>query len=199
MWTDELRRRTRMTGLPDLYRRGSAQFGDKVRSIRADQWTNPTPCTEWDVRALVNHLVGENLWVPPLLAGKTIAEVGSVFDGDVLGDDPVAAWEDSAAAAVAAVGAAGAMDQITHLSFGDTPGDEYTHQLFLDLAIHGWDLARGIRADDTIDPEFVEMLYADLAPQEESLRATGVFGGKVVPPEGADVQTRLLAIVGRTA
>jgi len=187
-----------MADLTDLYERASERFGDKVRSIRADQWTNPTPCTEWDVRALMNHIVGENLWVPPLLAGKTIAEVGSAFDGDVLGDDPLAAWRDSAAAAVTAVRSPGAMQATTHLSFGDTPGSEYTQQLFTDLAIHGWDLARGIGADDTIDPEFVEVLYADLAPQEESLKASGLFGGKVVPPEGADQQTKLLAILGRT-
>ena len=48
-----------------------------------------TPCTEWDVRALVNHVLGEIRWAVPLFAGSTIAEVGDRFDGDLLGDDPV--------------------------------------------------------------------------------------------------------------
>jgi uncharacterized protein (TIGR03086 family) len=188
-----------MTDLVDLYERSSAQFGEKVRAIAADQWTNPTPCTEWDVHALVNHLVNENRWVPPLFAGKTISEVGSAFDGDLLGDDPVLAWNDSADEALAAIREPGAMEHTVHLSFGDNPGSEYTMQLFTDFAIHGWDLARGIGADDAIDPEFVELLYADMAPKEEMLKASGVFGDKVVPPEGANVQTKLLAIMGRTA
>ena len=68
-----------------------------------DQWDLPTPCTEWDVRALVNHVVGEERWTRPLLEGMTIAEVGDRFDGDLLGDDPRAAGRAAAAEAVAAV------------------------------------------------------------------------------------------------
>ena len=62
------------------------------RLIADDQWANPTPDTEWTVRDLVEHLVGEQLWVPLLLGGATIEEVGDRFDGDNLGDDPKTAW-----------------------------------------------------------------------------------------------------------
>ena len=43
---------------------------------RADQLADPTPCAEWDVRQVLNHIIGENLWAAELFAGKTIAEVG---------------------------------------------------------------------------------------------------------------------------
>ena len=89
--------------------------------IRDDQWHAPTPDTEWDVTDLVQHLVYEQLWVPPLLAGKTIAEVGDAFDGDVLGDDPQRAWTSAAAAAQAAFAEPGALERTVHLSFGDVP------------------------------------------------------------------------------
>jgi hypothetical protein len=69
----------------ELYRRASESCGQRVLAVRDDQWHAVTPCSEWDVRALVNHLVGENLWVPPLFEGKSIADVGDQFDGDVLG------------------------------------------------------------------------------------------------------------------
>ena len=74
------------------HRSALRQFDDRVQIIRDDQWNNATPDTEWDVTALVRHLVYEQLWVPELLAGRTIAEVGDALDGDILGDDPKAAW-----------------------------------------------------------------------------------------------------------
>jgi uncharacterized protein (TIGR03086 family) len=188
-----------MTDIRELYARSIQQFGEKVRAIRDEQWTDATPCTEWDVRALVNHLVYENLWAPPLFEGKTVAEVGNAFDGDQLGDEPLLAWERSATAAVDAANQGGAMTRTVHLSFADVPGEEYARQLFTDFAIHGWDLARAIGADEGIDPEFVDVLYADNAPKEEELKSYGLYGSKVVPPGDADTQTKLLAIFGRTA
>jgi uncharacterized protein (TIGR03086 family) len=188
-----------VTEIQELYTRALEQFGRKVHAIRDDQWSNPTPCADWDVRALVNHLVNENLWVPPLVEGKTIEEVGDRLDGDLLGDDPFTAWDAAAKGGMAAMTEPGAMDRTVHLSFGDTAASEYANQVFTDLAVHGWDLARGTGADERIHPEFVDVLYAQAAPMEEELKSYGVFGGKVVPPEGADKQTKLLAIFGRVA
>ena len=59
------------------------------RGVGEDQWGAPTPCADWDVRELVNHVAGEDLWTAPLLEGSTIEEVGDRFDGDLLGDDPI--------------------------------------------------------------------------------------------------------------
>ncbi len=100
--------------------------------IGDDQWSRPTPCEQWDVRALVNHVTGEALWAPPLFAGATIAEVGDRFDGDVLGDDPKGRWRAAAAEAVAAVSREGWLEQTVHLSFGDFSGRFYAEQLFAD-------------------------------------------------------------------
>jgi uncharacterized protein (TIGR03086 family) len=80
-----------------LHERAIRSFGARVQQIKDDQWDAATPCSEWDVRALLNHIVGENRWMPPLLEGRTIEEVGDRFEGDLLGDDPKHAWEDSAA------------------------------------------------------------------------------------------------------
>jgi uncharacterized protein (TIGR03086 family) len=183
--------------LPDRYRRAARRFGELVGAIRQDQWTNATPCTEWNVRALVSHVHGETLWVPELFGGKTIADIGDRLDGDLLGDDPSAAWSDAERLAVGAITAPDAMERTVHLSAGDTSGRGYAQELFLDLVIHGWDLARGIGADDTIDPDWVRSLYEDLVPREQELRSWDVFGDTVIPPDGADLQTRLLAVTGR--
>ncbi|HEX2117585.1 MAG TPA: maleylpyruvate isomerase N-terminal domain-containing protein, partial [Acidimicrobiales bacterium] len=75
-----------MDDLVALFGRAVEGFGRDVAAVRPDQWRDPTPDDEWDVRALVNHLVIEDLWAPPLLDGLTIAQVGDRFDGDQLGD-----------------------------------------------------------------------------------------------------------------
>ena len=183
--------------VPDLYRRATAAFSEHVHAVPDDHWSAPTPCTEWDVRTLVNHLVSENRWLPPLLAGATIAEVGDRFEGDLLGDVPKAAWDDSAKEAVAAMQDDGAMERTVHLSFGDFPGHEYGMQIFADTLIHGWDLARAIGGDDRMDPELVEACASWFAAVEDAYRAGGAIAERPEVPADADAQTRLLAAFGR--
>jgi uncharacterized protein (TIGR03086 family) len=187
-----------MPDVTTLYRRALERFGQHVHAIREDQWHGPTPCTEWDVRVLVNHLVYENRWIPPLLEGQTIAQVGDRFDGDLLGDDPATAWDQAAKEAERSVMTAD-LAALVHLSRGDVPGEEYLFEVMSDLAIHGWDLARAIGDDETLDPETVDVLYDQMKPMEQLLKASGAYGPIVEPPPDADRQTQLLAIFGRVA
>jgi uncharacterized protein (TIGR03086 family) len=186
-----------VTATPDLFRRGAERFGHHVQAVREDQWRLQTPDTEWNVRALVRHIVHELLWAPELFAGKTIAEVGDRFEGEVLGDHPQDAYAIAASAAIAAVEEPGALERTVHLSYGDVPGRHYAFEMANDLWIHGWDLARAIRADERIDPDVAEVLYRFYQPLEPGLKASGMFGRQVDPPPGADTQTKLLAVMGR--
>jgi uncharacterized protein (TIGR03086 family) len=187
------------TDVRKLYHRAMDTFGDHVHAVGDDQWGAPTPCTDWDVRALVNHVVGENRWAVPLFAGGTVQEVGDRLDGDLLGADPVAAWDESAAAASVAVDDPDAMDRTVHLSFGDFPGREYAMQLMADLLVHGWDLARGIGADDRLDPELVDVCRAWFADIADAYRSAGAVAPRPPVPADADAQTQLLADFGRSA
>lgn len=185
--------------IPDLFDRAVGEFHRYVGLIGEDSWVNPTPCTEWSVRDLVNHVVVEDLWAPGLLAGKTIDEIGGMnaFDGDQLGDDPKSAWTLASRGATDAVRSDGAMERTTHLSFGDVPGATYTEQLLADHVIHAWDLAKGIGADDTLDPELVGHVYEGLKPYADSLSGSGSYGPQIETAGDADTQTKLLALVGR--
>lgn len=185
-----------MADLVELFARGVEQYGRRLEAV-GDRWPAPTPDTEWDVRALVNHVLVENLWAPPLLEGRTIAEVGDRFDGDQLGADPAAAWAAAAAASVAAVGEDGALDRTVHVSFGDISAREYVSQLVSDHLIHGWDLARALGDDGPLDPELVDFVYDFMAPQADGWRSAGVFGTRVDVPAGADREAELLALTGR--
>src|SRR5579883_3207448 len=127
--------------LPEAHRRALDATARIVAGIRPDQWEAATPCSAWDVRAVLNHLVGENLWVVELGRGATIEDVGDRLDGDVLGTDPVAAYERSAAGAAAVFDAPEAMEQPFAVSYGPVPGVVYAGHRFVDALIHGWDLA----------------------------------------------------------
>lgn len=178
------------------FQRASDGFVARAQQIRADQWTAATPCTEWDVRALVNHVTAEFLWVPEMLAGRTIADVADRLDGDVLGDDPVQTVVAAQRAAVAAAQETGAMERTVHLSFGDMPGAFYIRQMAIDSTIHSWDLARGTGGDDQLDPELVDYSYADLQKTAEDWRGAGAFGPERNAADGG-AQARLLALTGR--
>lgn len=180
----------------ELLRRGIALFGERVHGVPDGTWRWPTPCEGWDVRTLVHHIVEECRWVPPLLAGSTIAEVGDRLTGDLLGDDPVAAWD---AASAEALSAAEAVDPtaIVHLSFGDVPAREYLHQLAADHLVHGWDLARATCQDEAVDAAAADGVLAWFADREDLYRAAGVIGAASAVPDRAGPTEELVARFGR--
>jgi len=183
----------------ELLRRAIEEFDARVRRIGAGQWDAATVNTEWSVRDLVNHLVYEDLWAPPLFAGSTIAEVGDRFEGDVLGDDPQQAWAAASGRTAAAVGTDGVLDRTVHLSFGDVPGAEYAMQLFADHLVHAWDLARAIGADERLDAGLVQACATWFADREDAYRGAGAIAARPPVPDDADEQTLLLASFGRRA
>ena len=181
----------------DLHGRALDEFGRRVHAVRPDQWGCPTPCRDWEVRNLVNHLVNEQLWVEPLMAGRTVADVGDSLDGDLLGDDPIGRWDSAAAAARAALTADGALERTVHLSYADVPAEQYVRELIFDLVVHSWDLAKGIDGDEKLDPALVDAVYSRIEPDDDTLAASGLFDPPVPVPPDADEQTRLIAFTGR--
>jgi len=185
--------------LPELHCRAQDLALSYIEEIADDQWTAATPCSEWDVRALVNHLAADNWWVVELATGKTIEEVGGMLEGDVLGPDPVAAFRDSADAACKAFSGPGAMTRTFHLSFGDASGALYASQRFVDVVIHGWDVATATAQVTTLDDALVGRCFDIVEPQREVIRASDLFGPEVPVDDDAATQVRLLAMLGRRA
>ncbi len=72
-------------GLIERFRRAGAEFEKRLRAVRADQWSLPTPCSEWDVRQLVNHMVRGNLNYVGLLHGGTAADFLRLREADCAG------------------------------------------------------------------------------------------------------------------
>jgi uncharacterized protein (TIGR03086 family) len=182
-----------------LYIKAMTATSGLLDAVRPDQWGGPTPCTEWNVKQIANHIIGENLWAVELYQGKTIADVGTALDGDLTGDDPAVAYRRSVTVASAAVTAPGAMEATCHLSFGDHSGFDYAAQLFMDALIHGWDIAKATGQNTRLDPDLVGacMPIAELLTGQ--FRSAGVFGEDLAVSTDADSQTKLLALLGRRA
>ena len=133
--------------LPEVHARALEVTRRYVGGVDTPDWDKPSVCSEWNVRELVNHIVSGNLWVPELVGGKSIEDVGDRLDGDVLGADPVTAYESSEAVAAAAFRSPGAMDAPVAVSYGPVPGSVYCGHRFLDVLIHGWDVAESTGQD----------------------------------------------------
>lgn len=174
------------------------EFDSRVRQLRMEQLDDSTPCSEWTVRDLLNHLVSEQLWAPHLLRGETLDQVGDRYDADQLGHDPIAAWHESSAAARRAWDAADLSGSV-HVTGGVIAAEEYGWQMTTDLAVHAWDLARGLNAQDTLDPELAHAVHEYVAPQSEAMAEIGIFSEPIAVSAEADVQTRMLAATGRRA
>jgi uncharacterized protein (TIGR03086 family) len=183
----------------ELYLRAMGATRAYLNAVASGHWHDPTPCTEWDLKQLANHIIGENLWAAELFQAKTIAEVGTRLDGDLAGDDPAAAYAASVTAASAAVSAPGAMDATCHLSFGDFSGSDYAAQLLLDTLVHGWDVAKASGQDTHLDQGLVAACLPVATELTTQFRSAGVFGHDLPVAADADAQTRLLAMLGRRA
>lgn len=183
--------------LLETYRRSLAEFADRVGRVGPDQWSDPTPCPEWDVRALVDHVVTEDRWAVPLLGGATIESVGDRFTGDQLGPDPAESARDAARRAEQAATAPGMLERTVHLSVGPTPAREYLHQLLAEHLVHGWDLAVAIGADPRLDGAAVHECARWFTARVADYQEGNLVRPGVDVPADADEQDRLLAAFGR--
>jgi uncharacterized protein (TIGR03086 family) len=173
------------------------EFGQRVRLVGPADWRRPTPCSEWDVRALVDHVVGANVRYELLLHGAPTEQVEATRAVDHLGDDALAAFVGTADGVVACFHEAGALDRVVHHVTGDRTGRELLSMRILDAAVHAWDLARALGADEALDDDVVAFLLAytaglDLGPPQ---RAFAVADGEI--PQDAFPQAQLLHRLGR--
>lgn len=170
-----------------------------VEAVPEGSWARPTPCDEWNVKDVVNHLVYENLWAIELFSGRTIEEVGSRFEGDLVGDSPNARYAETSAEVRAIIERPDSMDAICHISSGPVPGSEYASQLFVDTLIHGWDIGVGAGQRVQLDSDLISACMPLALAVREAVDDEGPFGSTVATKESVGEQTRLLAILGRDA
>jgi uncharacterized protein (TIGR03086 family) len=182
-----------MTEVQDRYRRVSRGFDAAVRAVSPETWGSQSPCVRWSARDVVAHVVAGHRGVIAAVRGGGTEPLGA-------DEDPKAAW----------VGASRALDDIagdTHALAeeidgpgGKMPAGEIVGRFVtMDLLVHTWDLARAVGGDERLDDDAVRDAYDALKPMDEMIRRPGVFGPRLDPPPGSDLQTEFLYFLGREA
>ncbi len=150
------------------------------------------------LRKVINYHAYDDAWVPDMLTGRTMAEVGQdAFRGDLLGTDPQRSFTAVVDKACAAAQAVEDLSRTVHCSFGDFTAREYFWQISSFRGLRAHDIALVIGADPTLPDQLVQGLWEEVEPHAEQWRAIGVFGPRVELAADASRQDRLLGITGR--
>lgn len=174
--------------------RGFEAVGALVSRVRDDQWSAPTPCTGWDVRRLVEHLIGMNRVFTALL--EDAPPPRRAADGQVE-DDPVGAYRDSAAALQGAFARPGALDHQYVGPLGPASGADRLQIRLYDLLAHGWDLARATGQPAELPDDLAEQSLAFVRTQLTDQSRGDRFGPARALGRDAAAIERLAAFLGR--
>lgn len=175
----------------ESFRQVAGPFTDRVQGV--SDWEAPAPVEGWTARDVVRHLVE---WFPPMLRDGAGIELPP---GPSVDTDPVGAWR-SISSGVQEVldDPATAHRTLQNPHLGEMPVGEAVEMVFTaDVFMHTWDLARASGQDETLDPQRCAAMLAGMEPIEDLLRSSGHYGPRVPVPDDSDVQTRLIAFIGR--
>jgi uncharacterized protein (TIGR03086 family) len=191
---------------PDVFQLADRALARVVAKIEPDQWDMLLPGTfatrsrpePPSLRTLVNYHAYDDAWVPDMLAGLTMDEAGSdKFDGELLGENPVASFEAIVERACAAAARVTDLDATAHLSFGDYTVREYFWQINQFRTLRAYDIARVTGVDPDLPERLVQGIWDEVSPHAEEWRTIGVFPAAVPVPESAPLLDRLLGLTGR--
>ncbi|MEW2179361.1 TIGR03086 family metal-binding protein [Streptomyces sp. NPDC005406] len=195
----------RFADVIDRHLRAGSEFTRRLLAVGPEQWTAPTPCAEWDVRRLVNHVTRGNLNYIVLLDGGSAADFLRLRDEDALGGDPIGAYNRSVQECAAAFRRPGALQQILDYPLGPVAGGQALAVRTTDTVIHTWDLARALGVPEKLDPGLTAWIednlvhiYAGLAESPIAVDTTHrFFAAPGAPPAEETRQSRLLRLMGR--
>ena len=170
-----------------------------IESASPAALAKPTPCSEWDARGLIEHMIGVVENFNAAFGGAQLTPPTAQSTAGLAGDNPAASYKRAADALMQAIRKPGALDQTLKLPMGEMPGSQAINVVIGDQSIHTWDLAKAFDKPFTIDEEIasgiLELLHQILTPDR---RGPGkAFAEEVPCPASAPVHDRLLAFSGR--
>jgi hypothetical protein len=191
---------------PEVFVLADTALNNVVAQIRDNQWLMEMPPSFLrrdsshvpTLREIINYHAYDDSWVPDMLAGRTMDEVGrEKFKGDLLGADPKGSFAAIVQKACAATRALDDLDRTVHCSFGDFAARDYFVQINMFRGLRARDIAKVIGVDPRLQDELVEGMWYEISPHAEAWRSIGVFPKAVAVPEDAPLIDRLLGMTGR--
>jgi hypothetical protein len=191
---------------PEVFVLADRALNEVVSRIAGDQWSIEIPA--WfqarrkdrtpTLREIVSYHAYDDSWVPDMLAGRTMDEVGrDKFKGDLLGEDPKGRFAEIVEKACAAASELDDLERVVHTSFGDFSAREYFWQINMFRALRAHDIAKLIGADVALPGELVQGIWEEISPKAEEYRQIEVFPAAVAVPQDAPLLDRLLGLTGR--
>jgi uncharacterized protein (TIGR03086 family) len=180
------------------YHRRAAAFEATVAAVPDTDWSRPSPCTDWDARDVVRHIVDmHGVMLHPY--GRTPRPAPGVDE------DPLAALQAARADVQALLDDPELAARVVESPAGAMPGADMVDRVVsADLVLHRWDLARATGQDDTIDAGELERMWPELQQIPDVMRVPGAFGPGIVVfgpavevPADAPLQDRALGLLGR--
>jgi uncharacterized protein (TIGR03086 family) len=185
-----------------MFQKAQQAFTERVHAVREDQWSAPTPCEDWNVADLVQHIIDEHLWAAPLMHGQDLDSAAKVVEGTRrlpveggVGANLAEQWDEAITASADAFTAPGALERTVALSRGQTPVPEYLGEMISDLTVHAWDLGTAIGYRDGLPNELAEFVYDTM--KDVDLSGSGMFKPPVDVPDDAPIVDKLVAAAGR--
>jgi hypothetical protein len=144
------------------------------------------------------HAAYDEAWIPDMLAGRTMDEVGrDAYDGDLLGEDPPGSMARIAERARAAAARVTDRDAVVHCGYGDVPAWDYFWQLNVARTLAAHDIARHLGAESPVSEELARAMWEGTAPSADVWRSFGIYRAEVPVRDGASWRARYLALTGR--
>jgi uncharacterized protein (TIGR03086 family) len=174
------------------------EFERRLLLIGGEDWGRPTPCSKWDVRALVNHVIGGCRRYTMLLHGASADELWAT-KAEYVGGDTSGSFRKAADEMLASFAEPDALSRTVHHPDGDCSGQVLAGMRVGEFAVHGWDLARAIGADEMLSPDLVGWCSGMVSGMGAALSRSGHFQApRGELPASATAQDRLLHFLGRS-
>jgi len=174
------------------FRLARREFQQRLDGVGDEQWTDPTPCSEWDVSALVQHLIDGDTFAALLLHGSSLHDA---IEALVSETDPRDFGTEADALDEAFAGAEPGLT-VDH-PVGVIPLEDFLEFRSADYAGHAWDLARATGQPEALDTRLIEHLWARSEARVDMFATSEHFGGGTGQTGLASLQDRWLDRIGR--
>jgi len=187
--------------LIEVYEAAAQEFRQTLSGVRADQMSNSTPCSLWNVQNLLNHNIRVAGFVRGVLTGNITVNPQDV-EGPLPPEGALQALDAGVAQVSELIKTPGALNRELNTPFGVMSAAHFMVNPFADLLIHRWDLAKATSQTTVLDGSLVEACYNFLAPNMNGIRSIQagglpIFGPAVAVLDSASLQEKLIGMVGR--